>query len=144
MNLPKSKGRIILEQLKDIVLESSLFEYASFGKVKEITEEDQFNKCYILEFDEEMEHSGDVTDAICGYDRYMTVDFHMNLSFTEELEYKDIQEQFERILVGDSLIWTNAGILDREVQMAAWDNNEAFDDGKKQGMLRFKFRYRIN
>lgn len=144
MNLQKSKGRIILEQLKEIVESTNLFAKISFGRVREVTEEDDFNACYILEFDEEMEHSGDVSDDVCAYDRHMTVDFHMNLSFVESLEYKDIQEQFERVMLGDSQLWTTSNILDREVMLAAWDGNEAFDDGKKQGLLRFKFRYRIN
>lgn len=140
--MEKSKGTIVLEQLKEVVKSTKLFNKVSFGRVIELSEEKEFNSCYILEFDEETEHSGLVSDAPCAYDKRMTVDFHLNLSFEYELEYKDIEAYFEKIMLTDSEVWTKAEILDRVPMYSAWDNNELFDDGKKQGMLRYQIWYR--
>ena len=138
----KSRGTIVLEQIKEIVEATKLFKQVSFGRVKEISEEDVFNSCYIIEFEEEVEHDGTVSDNTCSYDRRMIVDFHLNLSFEYDLEYKDIQAYFDRIMLQDGEFWTKAGILDRVPMYVAWDNNEYFDDGKKQGMLRYQIWYR--
>ena len=136
-----SKGRKVLEEIKEILLANKIFSDVSFSRPKAITEETVFPMCYVYEIGEIADFRGIGNTGIKGYTKEMTICVKLNLNMQDPLEYKDYQEKVERAILSDSRIWKT--VIDRDLDNSAWDGNAYFDEStyKKEGGIFFKVKY---
>lgn len=131
--------RTAVEELKNILEFSQIFQKVSVGKRVPLTEEINFPSCYIKVDGTTAELNGNIgTKAGCEYDLYLDIRLIVNLNLEDDLDYLDIESDIVEAILTDSSLWNV--IVDRDFIGSGWDNDANYP--KKEGELGFNVRLR--
>jgi hypothetical protein len=133
--------RKIIEELKDIIEYSNIFNKVEISKNIALTQENTFPSCYIKIDGTTNELNGNIgTEDGCEYDRVMMIRIRMFLEMSDNnpLEFLDFQDKVETAILTDNPLWKI--ILDRDIIGTEWDNDTSYP--KKEGELSLLVKWR--
>lgn len=131
--------RVAVEEIKNILEFSQIFQKVSAGKRVPLTEEINFPSCYIKVDGTTAEINGNMgVKAGCEYDLYLDIRLIINLNLENDLDFLDIESDVVQAILTDSSLWSV--VLDRNYIGSGWDNDANYP--KKEGELGFSVRLR--